>query len=121
MNLFDIEPQYWPDERIPRTFKNGDGSVLSMEDTFEIVTSIITEHKVEIVELPEEELTLFITVDDDDFSAFTTFMQMVQRVYPDIDLTPFYNLDEIMECTYIAEDDKSLISFNILMKQLLGY
>lgn len=118
IDLYELEPAFWPDTNVPRQYEKEDSTYLTDQEAAQIIKEIIEE---DLLHTPREDgNTLFATIDDDDNSHFTIFMNLVQRVYPDIDISWFRALDEVSECTYVGDVKSSVKGLRELVLHIKG-
>jgi len=103
-DLYELEAGYY-DGETPRDYYDADGNIITKEDALYAIINNIDEITVKVDNDYENTPALFIQVDYDDASMFTTFMDLASIVFPDIDQTYFRKLDEPMECIYLPEEN----------------
>ena len=121
LDLYNLQPQYWPDKSIPRVYLTEDEKVPSQQEILDTVKYILQNNLIKATldtEIEEEETVLCITVDNDDNSLFTVFMGLVELLPLKIDLTWYKALDEIMECIYLDPSSNSIQNFNTLINSI---
>ena len=99
IDLFNL--QYTP----RKFFNNKTDAYLTDNEMLDIVKEVFNNNclSISVDNVFEEEnkvLFIHITCLDDDYSAFTLIMRMVNLVLPKVDLSTFFELDELMECYY---------------------
>ena len=119
IDLYELEIAEWENEGEPIEYIKEDGSLLTLAESTDIVKEVFLKDLITMKEEGDgESVFIFIKTLNDDYSAFTIVMSLVQMVLPSLDLTVFRTLDEVMECVYVYSEPNHLAKLENLLAKI---